>query len=132
MKSGIVILTALALMAGTALAEAPLVPEEGRTPEQNMAIINAEHWVRTDDVTIARFRFLLKELHDATGEEPKRIADMLVHTQEIIARDYGKKIALLELTENVYAGTRNGGLHGMPLANFLVYFAVLFGAAPAN
>jgi hypothetical protein len=86
--------TAVALiLIGTALAE-PL--------EHSMASINAGHSVKADDVTVVRFRFLLKELHDASGEQPEQIKDMLVKGQNILTAVYGKKITLLEFTEAAY------------------------------
>jgi hypothetical protein len=45
--------------------------------EERMAVINADRIVRTDDITVLRFRFLLSELSATAGEPPTVIADKL-------------------------------------------------------
>ena len=67
--------------------------------EEQMAVINADRAVRTDDITVLRFRFLLSELSDAAAETPKAIGDKLIVTRKIIRRNYGKEVSLLTLAE---------------------------------
>jgi hypothetical protein len=92
----------LALVAPVSADYAPLVPLTGATLEQMLANINAKQRVRIDDVTIARFRFLIAELHNASGEPRERVGDMLVRAHRMLIEDYGKSITLLEFAEMAY------------------------------
>jgi hypothetical protein len=96
--------TGLMLMLGLIVgaAAAPLVDKSTSTLEEKLASINAGRWVRTDDITIARFRFLVKSLQDVVELEPTTIGDMLVRAHKMVTQEYGKQITLLELTEAAY------------------------------
>jgi|SRR5579872_1195723 len=72
--------------------------------EQQMADINAGRRLPSSDITVARFRFLIGELSKASGEEPRRIADLIAWYRKDIATKYGKQVSLLDLTEAVYKG----------------------------
>lgn len=64
--------------------------------EQQIASINAGHIVSEDDITVARFRYLLKDPHEASsgvknidgrvtpyaGDDPEQIAHLLVYYQK--------------------------------------------------
>ena len=55
-----------------------LVPAEGGTIEQQMAVENAGHPVPVDDITIARFRYLLSSIQQASGVNRVSIALLLM------------------------------------------------------
>jgi hypothetical protein len=47
------------------------------TLEEKMAVISAGKLVRTDDITITRFRFLLDSLQQASGQPREQIAGQI-------------------------------------------------------
>lgn len=70
--------------------------------EEQMAVINAGRVVNTDDTTVFRFRFLLNELKDASGQPTTEIGDMLNVGRKEIRERFGKNVGLLEFTEAAY------------------------------
>ncbi|MES9873147.1 MAG: hypothetical protein ABW146_08550 [Candidatus Sedimenticola sp. 6PFRAG7] len=67
--------------------------------EYKLATINADGMVNENDVTVNRFRYLLKSISERTGDTPERIADLTVFTQNKLRDEFGKEIGLLELME---------------------------------
>lgn len=72
------------------------------SPEFNLAVLNAGRWVKEDDVTIIRFRFLLNSISARSGYSPTRISDMVAKARDMIRRDFGKEVNLLAFTEEIY------------------------------
>ncbi len=69
--------------------------------EYNLALINAGGYVSSDDITIARFRYLLEVLAGKTKNSKQQIADMSVFSVEKLRKEYGLKVRLLDLMEGV-------------------------------
>ena len=67
--------------------------------EYQLAVINAEGYVAQDDVTVARFRYLLKTISSKTVNSSQQIADMTMKGQQILRDEYGQRIKLLDLME---------------------------------
>lgn len=69
--------------------------------EKKLAIVNANKAsLPSDDVTIARFRYLLDRAVARTGDTPKEIADAACKGQGVV-RENGKDITLLVFMESV-------------------------------
>jgi tetratricopeptide (TPR) repeat protein len=66
-----------------------------------LASIDKGKIINRDDVTVNRFRYLLKTLDSKTSETKVQIADMTVKAQQILRDEYGKEVSLLFLMENV-------------------------------
>jgi len=66
-----------------------------------LASIDKGKIINRDDVTVNRFRYLLKMLDSKTSETKVQIADMTVKAQRILRDEYGKEVSLLFLMENV-------------------------------
>ena len=71
------------------------------SPEFNLAVLNAGRWVKEDDVTIIRFRYLLNSISAKSGDSPTRISDMVAKARDMIRSEYGKEVNLLAFTEEV-------------------------------
>jgi hypothetical protein len=67
--------------------------------EYKLASINKGYSVSKEDVTIARFRYLLDAIDAKTPESRQQVADMLVTAQQLLHDKHGKDIELLELAE---------------------------------
>jgi hypothetical protein len=121
--------TPLKQSAAATQVEAP--PPRATMPlEQKLASINAGHSVSKDDVTVARFRFLLNDLHEASsgvknidgqvkpypGDDPERIADLLLYYHKKFREEQGSSMTLLELAELLHQYRNllfNGGTGGV-------------------
>ena len=66
-----------------------------------LASIDKGKIINRDDVSVNRFRYLLKTLDDKTSETKVQIADMTVKAQQILRDEYGKEVSLMFLMENV-------------------------------
>jgi len=89
--------------------------------EKVLANLNANHVVSDNDVTIARFRFLLGEITKTFGGDPACLADQLFSTYDkVLLGKFGKNISLLEFTEDAYRG-----LGTVNTKNSAEYFAIL-------
>jgi hypothetical protein len=66
-----------------------------------MATINNDGPVRENDITVARFRFILDKFASATGETEEQVGDRIVAMWKIVEKDYGRKVALLDYAERV-------------------------------
>jgi hypothetical protein len=67
--------------------------------EKKLADLNAGHWVPEDDLTVARFRYLLGELQTKTGNTQTEIGDITLRGQILLRDKYGKNEPLLALME---------------------------------
>lgn len=72
----------------------------GETIEYQLACINAGHRVDQDDITIARFRSLFRQLSDTFVENQQQIADMSVKSLQILKQD-GISESLLNIMEGM-------------------------------
>jgi len=69
--------------------------------EQKLALINANKGsLPSDDITIARFRYLLEKAAAKTGDTQKQIADDACRGQGVLRED-GKNTTILEFMEAV-------------------------------
>lgn len=66
-----------------------------------LASIDKGKIINRDDVTVNRFRYLLKMLDSKTSETKVQISGMTVKAQQILRDEYGKEVSLLFLMENV-------------------------------
>lgn len=64
-----------------------------------LAVINAGTPVRDNDININRFRFLLKTIDSKTTETQQEIADQTVTGWNLMRKDFGKDVSLLEFME---------------------------------
>lgn len=71
----------------------------GPTLEYKLASINAGGYVRQDDITITRFRYLLTSIASKTVNTQQEIADMSVYAWNVLRDRYGKNFKLLEVME---------------------------------
>jgi len=69
------------------------------TIEQQMAMIDAGAYIKKDDIKVKRFRYLLNTLHQSTGYEREKIADMVAQTRHIIRDKYGREVSLIHIME---------------------------------
>lgn len=67
--------------------------------EQKVAIVNAGHFVSADDLSVNRIRYLLGSLEASTGYPRDKIADQVAAARDIIRKNYGKEVSILELLE---------------------------------
>lgn len=69
--------------------------------EQQLALVNAKKGaLPSDDVTIARFRYLLERAAEQTGDTQKEIADTACKGQGLVLEN-GKSVTLLNFMEGV-------------------------------
>lgn len=66
-----------------------------------LATINNGGYISKSDITITRFKYLLRTLDKKTFESKQNIADMTVKCQQILRKDYGVEMGLLEIMENL-------------------------------
>ena len=66
---------AFGIALGPASARAPLITKDATKPEEALAATNAGRAIRTDDVSVARFQFLLSALSNDSGESPTDVSD---------------------------------------------------------
>jgi hypothetical protein len=85
-----------------AWAQSSWISKDTTKTEEKLAVINADRLVRTDDVTVARFRFLISALSDASGEPPMEVGDKLVTSRRLLRDKFGKDVSLLSFTEGAY------------------------------
>ena len=76
--------------------------------EYQLAVINAGGYVAQDDVTVARFRYLLKTISSKTVNSRQQISDMTVKGQQILRDEYGQRIKLLDLMEGANKAISSG------------------------
>jgi len=72
----------------------------GESIEYQLAVINAGGVVPKDDITVARFRSLLKQLDDTFVEDKQQIADMAVKARKLL-KDEGIDEKLLNIMEGM-------------------------------
>ena len=77
----------------------PKPAADAESLEYMLAALNAGTAVDRNDVTIARFRYLLKQLSERTGYSKEKIGDMTVTAQQHLRENYGRNIGLLDLME---------------------------------
>ena len=70
------------------------------TAEYKLAVISNGGYVKEDDITVKRFKYLLDSIQSMTNESYEDIGDMTVTTQNILRDKYGKKVNLLKLMES--------------------------------
>ena len=68
--------------------------------EYMLAALDAGGYISRNDVTIDRFRYLLKSLEAKTGNSQQSIADITVRGQELARTKYGRQYKLIELMES--------------------------------
>lgn len=89
--------------------ENPSKQPENYSTEYKMAVLNADgDTIQEGDATVSRFRYLLQEISERTGEDQERIADMTVFGKKELKEKYGKEVKLLDFMEgckNVISGT---------------------------
>lgn len=68
--------------------------------EQQLASINAGVTVASDDIAVARFKSLLRQLDRTFRESPKEIADMSVKAQELL-QEKGIRQDLVSIMEGL-------------------------------
>ena len=66
---------------------------------RNMAIINANTYVKENDITVKRFTYLLNRISSKCKNSKEDISDILVRVQQVLRDKYGVNVKLLELTE---------------------------------
>ena len=76
-------------------------------PEYQLAILNAGKWVRENDVTIIRFRFLLNSIQERSGYPHRRIGDMVAKGRDLVRSNFGKEVSLLLFTEEANRAMRS-------------------------
>lgn len=72
----------------------------GESIEYQLACINAGRRVAQDDITVARFRSLLRQLSHTFVEDPQQIADMSVKGLQMLKQD-GISESLLNIMEGM-------------------------------
>ena len=70
--------------------------------EYKLAVVDSEGYVKKNDIKVARFRSLLKQLSDTCVENKKKIADMTVTAQMEL-----KKLGIKESMLNMMEGMNN-------------------------
>ena len=90
---GLVALMICALVANSAHAA-------GESLEYKLATINAGRWIEQDDITVARFRSLLRQLSQTFVEGRQQIADISVKAQQIMKKN-GISESLLTIMEGM-------------------------------
>ncbi|MCK4600400.1 hypothetical protein KAU37_11380 [Candidatus Bipolaricaulota bacterium] len=73
--------------------------QTARPLEYQLALINVGRFVPEDDLSVARFRYLLRTIESKTFNTQQEIADMTVQGQKLLREEYGKEVKLLELME---------------------------------
>lgn len=68
--------------------------------EYKLAVVDAGGFVSKDDITIARFRSLLRQLSEKYVESPQQIADMSVKAKELL-REEGVSEKMLTMMEGL-------------------------------
>jgi hypothetical protein len=111
---------------GPTYSQSPWITKDTTKPEEQLAVINAGREIRTDDVTVARFRVLLSALSDASGASTRDVSDKLVVSRRLIREKFGKDVSLLSFTEAAYQA--RGGLTKGRLDEYLSNLVVLTGA----
>ena len=69
--------------------------------EYDLATINAGTYVPEDHITVARFKYLLDTLERKTINSRQQISDMSVGSVQIIKTDFGIRVEVLDLMEDV-------------------------------
>lgn len=92
------------------------------TVEEKMALIDGNYPNKTK---IARYRYLLHTLEKKTGDSKERIGDMTVKSQEILRKEYGREVSLLDLLEGV---NKSAPLRSkLPYANMIAAYIMMIG-----
>ncbi|GBE16324.1 hypothetical protein BMS3Abin15_00138 [bacterium BMS3Abin15] len=92
------------------------------TVEEKMALIDGNYPNKTK---VARYRYLLNSLEKKTDEPKERIGDMTVKSQEILRKEYGREISLLDLLEGV---NKSIPLRSkLPYANVIAAYIMIIG-----
>lgn len=112
---------------GPAVAQGRLVTDpKTASIEEKLAGLNAGRLIRSDDITIARFRFLLNALAAASGEDRERVGDVLYSGHKMLREKYGKDVTLLQFFERAYQD--RGSIKKMTLPGFTALLVVMIGA----
>lgn len=90
--------------------------------EEKMAFIDGNYPNKTK---VARYTYLLKTLEKKTGDSKARIADMTVKSQEILRKEYGRDLTLLDLLEGVNNIIATGPK--IPYANAIAAYITVIG-----
>lgn len=114
----------------TQAAAAP--PASSESLEYKLATLNHNGYVAPDDVTVARFRFLLTFLSTKYGETPERIGDMSVMGRKLLL-EKGVSESLLDIMEGMNQIVDGPGAYGKdPYANFLTLYVALRAAGKSH
>ena len=92
------------------------------TVEEKMANIDGNYPNKTK---VARYRYLLNTLEKKTGDSKERIGDMTVKSQEILKKEYGREVTLLDLLEGVNKSISSTSK--VPYANVIAVYIMLIG-----
>jgi hemolysin activation/secretion protein len=106
-------------------SQEPEVAEEvpaNETYEYKLALINKGGYVREDDTTVNRFRFLLNRIESNTQNTRQEISDMTVKAWQILQSDYGKTVTLLQVMEeaNDAVGPETKGMNYADIMSMLI------------
>ncbi len=121
-----VVVVSLISFGSVDLSAQELISPGTQKVEERMAVINAGRAVRNDDLTVARFRFLLSALRSSSGESDAEIADKLSVARRLIREKFGKDVGLLDLTETAYQS--RSALAKGNFAQYVANLVVLIGS----
>ncbi len=96
---------------------------EPKTVEERMAFIDGNYPL---SVKIARYQYLLTSLEKKTGDSKERIGDMTFKAQDILKKQYGKEITLLDLLEGVNKSIPHSK-NKVPFANVIAAYIMFAG-----
>jgi hypothetical protein len=92
-----------AFIAAIACASAPVYGGEskgGDSLEYKLAVINAETYVREDDLVVARFRSLLRQLDQTFAEDVATIGNISVKAKNMLGGE-GIRLDMLAMMEGI-------------------------------
>lgn len=70
-----------------------------KPPEKQLAYLDGGLSAMNDDTKVARYRYLLENISNKTGDSKASISDLTYRSTAALASDYGKKITNLEFLE---------------------------------
>ena len=85
-----------AMMAGCGKSESS---SDNYSLEHKVAIVNAGHFVPADDISVNRIGYLLGSLEASTDYPREKIAGQVATARDIIRKDYGKEVSILDILE---------------------------------
>lgn len=118
----------LALTSGCAVSHPSSESVSSPTPERPsleymLASIDAGYRVTENTIEVKRFRYLLKDLSELTGESQYDIADQTVKSTNHARESYGKEIknlAMMERAHDFYKETRSKEKYNLVLAAIVI------------